>query len=594
MRAEMKPNLLGVRVSPEAIPRLLYVTMHGRTLSITEKVIAVVSPDSEGVRDDLRALVEDRGIDFAAVAVGEDIDEHYDPDVETLGVPIGGDGTFLEGVQQFAPRAIPVLGINTGTLAFLTRVTPADMEDALMEALRGRAKVAHRQQFHAETRGLEGVGINDLIVQAVPPDDPTGRKIVGLHVYVDGEYAGRYDGTGVAVSTPTGSTGISLSANGPIHFPENNFTLQIVPLHTHQMGARPLVLGPDADVSIVPEGPADLLVDGGRKHTRLAEDDVVRVTGSSVPAYLVRTSYDDEFFASISEKLGWGPRSEEAAGPSHLIETSERSEPFLGRARRIAIEAAESAGEPLRELHSQIEDVEYKTDKSDIVTDADYRANHIITTVIRNEFPDHNIRSEESDRQDRGSQYTWVIDPLDGTGNFAHGNPNYSISIALLDGETPIVGVVYAPEPDEMFSAIAGETAYENDHVLSTTDREHLDESMFLSGYDPDGSFLTRFYQEARGVRRLGSAALHLCYLASGSTDAIWEYDTYPWDVAAGLVIARTAGAKITDAAGNEFKLRLDANEERKELLGTNGPLHDDVLDHLSAVSGDLGPADAD
>jgi len=564
--------------------------MHGRTLSITEKIIAIVSHGSEGVRDALEDLAAEKGLAFEAVEVGESIEDCYEEETATLGVPIGGDGTFLEGVQQFAPRVVPILGINTGTLAFLTRVDPEDMEGALEEAIRGRATLAQRQQYRVETRGLEGVGINDVIVKATPPDDPTDRKITRLYAYVDGEYVGQYDGTGLAVSTPTGSTGISLSADGPIHYPENNFTLQLIPLHTHQMGARPLIVGPGARVQIVPEEPADLLVDGGRATARLAPDDVVTITGSSVPAYLVRTSYDDEFFGSIATKLGWGIRSAGDSGPIHLLDTgSDRAEPFLERARRIATEAAESAGEPLRDLHGHVEEVTVKSDKSDIVTEADYRSEHIITTVLENEFPSHNVRSEEDVQCDRGSDYTWVIDPLDGTGNFAHGNPNYSISIAMLDGGEPVVGVVYAPETEEMFTAIQGRDAYEDDTLLSTTDRERLDESMLLSGYDPDGSFLTHFYQETRGVRRLGSAALHLCYLASGSADAIWEYDTYPWDVAAGLVIARTAGARVTDATGEAFELHLDRDDRRTELLGTNGPLHDAVLEHLEAA-GDLGP----
>jgi len=568
--------------------------MHGRTLSITETVIAIVSPGSDPVRDALEDLAAEKGLAFESVGVGESIEDCYEEGTATLGVPIGGDGTFLEGVQQFAPRVVPILGINTGTLAFLTRVDPGDMEAALEEAIRGRATLAQRQQYRVETRGLEGVGINDVIVKATPPDDPTDRKITRLHAYVDGEYVGQYDGTGLAVSTPTGSTGISLSAGGPVHYPENNFTLQLVPLHTHQMGARPLIVGPDARLQIVPEEPADLLLDGGRATTRLAPDDVVTITGSSVPAYLVRTSYDDEFFGSIATKLGWGVRSSGKGGPAHLLDTgADRAEPFLERARRIATEAAESAGEPLRDLHGSVEEVTIKSDKSDIVTEADYRSEHIITTVLENEFPSHNVRSEEAVQRDRGSDYTWVIDPLDGSGNFAHGNPNYSISIALLDGREPIMGVVYAPETREMFTAIAGGEAYEDGTPLSTTGRDSLDESMLLSGYDPDGSFLTHFYQETRGVRRLGSAALHLCYLASGSADAIWEYDTYPWDVAAGLVIARTAGARVTDATGEEFELHLDRDHQRAELLGTNGLLHDAVLEHLESA-GDMGSAEAD
>ena len=129
---------------------------------------------------------------------------------------------------------------------------------------------------------------------------------------------------------------------------------------------------------------------------------------------------------------------------------------------------------------------------------------------------------------------------------------------------------------------------------VATTDRDQLDESMMLSGYDPDGLFLQHFYQSSRGVRRLGCAALGLCYLASGSVDAVWEYDTYPWDVAAGLVIARAAGARVTHADGTLYDLRLDEDEKRAELLGTNGPLHEDVVAHLAGAEADLVDQDAE
>jgi myo-inositol-1(or 4)-monophosphatase len=563
--------------------------MHGRTLATTEHVVAVVSPAGADARDRLEDWARDNDLAFDAVPVGDSVAPVYDPDRTTLGVAIGGDGTFLEAIQEFSPREVPVLGINTGTLAFLTRVSPADMHGALTEVLRGRATVAQRQQFEVSVdAALDATGINDVILQAVPPEEPTGRKIAGMHAYVDDEYVGRYDGTGLVVSTPTGSTGISLSANGPIHYPEDNSTLQVVPLSTHRMGVRPVVVGADSTIRVVPEEEVDLLVDGGRAHVRLDPYEVVSITGEEAFAQIVRTGFDDDFFASMAEKLGWGIR-DPAEAPDWVTPLTPEppEEDFLERARRIAIEAAKSAGEPLRNLHGRVESVEFKTSKSDIVTEADYRAERIITTAIENEFPDHNVRSEEIVQREHGSRYTWLVDPLDGTGNFAHGNPNYSVSIALLEGDRPVMGVVYNPETRETFAAIEGREATENGKVISTTDRDHLDESMLLSGYDPDGSFLVRFYQATRGVRRLGSATLNLCYLASGSADAIWEYDTHPWDVAAGLVIARAAGARLTDSVGDRYELSLE-DTGRRELLGTNGPLHDAVLSRLRSADPEL------
>lgn len=565
--------------------------MHGRRLATTEEIITITSPGSDKVLTKLTQWTDTEGIDLKPVDVGEDIGDIHRPEKATLGVTLGGDGTFLEGIKTFAPRGIPLIGVNTGTLAFLARVEPSDLEAALTEAIRGRSSIDSRQQLEVSAKGGETMGINDVMIQHVPPENPIDRKITRLNVFIDDEYVGEYEGTGLAVSTPTGSTGISLSAEGPVHYPRDNSTLQLIPLHTHRLGVRPVIVGASTELTIVTQGRANLLVDGGRSHTILNEEDVVTVTGAERPAHIVRTSYDDHFFTAIAEKLGWGVRTGADEGPRDLLDfTRGRTEPedLIERALVVAEEAAASAGEPLRELHGHVESVEFKTDKSDIVTEADYQAERIIATVIRNEFPDHSIFSEEDVQHEGDSDYLWMLDPLDGTGNFAHGNPNYSISIALLENETPIMGVVYAPETQEMFSAIAGEDATEGGVRLTTTDRDQLDESMLLSGYDPDGSFLSHFYRETRGVRRLGSAALNLCYLASGTADAVWEFDTYPWDVAAGLVIARAAGARITDEVGEPYQLTLDAHAHRTALLGSNGPLHPALLAHLEKEDGEL------
>ncbi len=557
--------------------------MHGRRLATTDKIIVLTSPDSEEPLNRLQDWAGENDIDVAVVELGEEIGDKYDPEVPTLGVTLGGDGTFLEGIKLFTPLGIPQLGVNAGSLAFLARVELEELEEALDEVVSGRATVDSRQKLHADAPGVDATGINDVMLQHVPPENPFDRKITRLDVFVDGEYVGQYEGTGLAISTPTGSTGVSLSAEGPIHMPGDNHTLQIVPLHTHSLGARPLVVSADAEIQVVTREQASLLVDGGRAHKILTGGDVINVTGASKDAHIVRTSYDDQFMTAMAKKLNWGLRAgDDTDGPRELLEDGipEKEPSVVERARQVAREAAASAGDPLRELHGRVEDVTYKTDKSDIVTEADHQANRIITTVIENEFPDHNIFSEEAEYQGGDSEYKWVIDPVDGTGNFAHGNPQYSVSIGLLKDGEPVMGVVYVPETDEMFHAVKGGDAYKDDKKIQTTDRTELDESMLLSGWDPDGEFLTHFYQESRGVRALGSAALSLCYLANGSVEGIWEYGTQPWDTAAGVVIARAAGAKITDRHGEEYTVEFGA-DGRKELLGTNGPVHDNILEHL-------------
>lgn len=553
--------------------------MRGRQLATIRRIIAIVSPDSEESVERLRSWATDHDVEVATVDVGNDVDTVYQPSKETLGVSIGGDGTFLEGIKQFAPRNIPLLGINTGSLAFLVRVDVEDIEEALTEVIRGRATIDERQQLAVDVDGEQVTGINDVMIENVPPEAPVDRKIVTLEVFADGEFVGEYEGNGIAVSTPTGSTGVSLSADGPIHYPKDNETLQLVPLHTHKMGSRPLVFSSSTEILVRPEQEASLLVDGGRYFATLSPDQHVSITGSLTPAYVVRTSTDDHFFRAISQLLGWGLRDGSSSPPTGGTDDSPTR--TVEQGLQVAKEAARSVGQPLRELHGNVQDVQHKSDKSDVVTEADFISENIITTAIENEFPNHNIRSEESVRTDTESEYTWIIDPLDGTGNYANGNPNYAVSIALLKGDRPILGVVYAPEMDEMFTAIRDGGASRDGHTISTTNRTDLAESVLLSGYDPDGQFLSHFYKAARGVRRLGSASLHLCYLASGSTDAVWEYDTYPWDTAAGTLIAREAGATLTDSTGREYEPRQTITS-RNELVGSNSELHDVVLDHLN------------
>lgn len=255
---------------------------------------------------------------------------------------------------------------------------------------------------------------------------------------------------------------------------------------------------------------------------------------------------------------------------------------LLDKAKNIAINAVKSAGEPLREIHKNVEDIRYKTDKSDIVTEADYRSEKIITQTIRNEFPNHSIISEEefTYKTDK-SDYTWILDPLDGTGNFVHGNPNYSISLALVKNNDILVGVVYAPETQDCYSAIKNRGAWLDEKEIKVTNRDKLAECMLLSGYDPDGEFITKFYRETQVVRAIGSTSLNLCYVASGSADGGWEFDTYPWDIAAGILIVRESGGSVLTDMGDEFRLNITNRDKLKPLLSTNGNIQDNILNKL-------------
>ncbi len=550
------------------------VFMQARRLATTKKIIGLVSPNADEAEDLLYSWGDKRDIDVETYEVGTDID--VDDKDKTLGITIGGDGTFLEGIKEFSPQEVPVVGINAGRLAFLARIDSNDIEEALDEVLSGRARIDRRERIQVKGP-LDGTGLNDVIVQNVPPEDPVERKIADLRVFVDGEYVGEYEGNGVVVSTPTGSTGLALSAGGPIHYPKDNSTLQITPLNVHRLGVRPIVVDKNAEIVIQPEDECQVLVDGGRYHTQIGRGDTLEISGSPTPGFLVKTSYDESFF-STTELLGWSIRDGER--PSPVKTTVE--EGMEERAVRVAKEAAQSTGKPLRELRGEAE-VTRKSSASDVVTEADYISNEIITTAIENEFPEHNIMSEEEVMQDKDSRYTWLIDPLDGTGNFANGNPNYSVSIALLEENKPLAACIYVPETDDVYTAMKERGAYKNgDSKLSVSDRDNLEESVLISGYDPDGQYLTHFYQKTRAIRRLGSAALHLCYLASGSADAVWEYDTYPWDTAAGVLIAKEAGAKITNLDGNEYDPMKQ--DQRNELAGSNRSLHNIYLEEINQI----------
>ena len=557
--------------------------MHGRTLATIENVVCHYTPDSDKPLDILESWVNrQESIELELVPIEEHVtEENFDREEETLGVTLGGDGAFLEGVREFSQYDIPLLGVNTGTLAFLARVSPSDLEDSLDEILQGRAEVASRQRVEVKGSGLDAEGVNDVMIQPIPPEDPVERKIASVEVYVDNEYVGEYTGSGLAVSTPTGSTGISLSANGPIHYPSNNLSLQIIPLHTHKMGVRPVIVSSESEVTVVPKNEVQVMVDGGRHNTVAVEGEELVLTGADSRADIVRTSFDDEFFTAMTKKLGWGLREPEEDGSYDVLNSASGGTDTYQRARDVAVEASKSAGEKLREIHGNVENVEYKTDKSDMVTEADYQADKIIQTTLKNEFPRHDVLSEEEwvDKESH-DEFEWLIDPLDGTGNFMHGNPSYSISIALLRDGEPVVGVVYQPETDEVFHAIKDRGAFSDDHRISVSDSDSIDESMMLSGYDPDGDFIETFYGETQGVRAVGSAALNLCYIASGAADTVWEYDTYPWDVAAGLLILKEAGGTATDENCNEYSLEFDVDKTNR-MVASNGIIHTQVCSKI-------------
>jgi myo-inositol-1(or 4)-monophosphatase len=253
----------------------------------------------------------------------------------------------------------------------------------------------------------------------------------------------------------------------------------------------------------------------------------------------------------------------------------------------VASEAAVRAGEIQRERYGQDVKVE-KKGKIDLVTEVDHACEAAILEVIRARFPDHDIMTEEADLARTGSRYVWIVDPLDGTTNFAHSYPMFSASIALtVDGES-VAGAVFDPLRDELFTAEKGAGAHLNGRRLSVTPEDRLIQSLIITGFPYDlherlVERLTPFIRvmaRARAVRRAGSAAIDLSYVAAGRADGFWEAVLQPWDMAAGRLLVEEAGGTVTRFDGTTVSVGPD------QIVATNGPIHDELL---AALREDLG-----
>ncbi len=221
----------------------------------------------------------------------------------------------------------------------------------------------------------------------------------------------------------------------------------------------------------------------------------------------------------------------------------------------------------------------------DLVTEYDKRSEDLLLGLLHERFPQHSVLSEESGRHSGEDGLLWYIDPLDGTTNFAHGLPIFAVSIAFADAQGMRLGVVYDPTRDEMFHAERGQGAWLNEARLAVSRTDDLLQSLLTTGFayenwviETNLTHFNRLQRLSQGVRRLGSAALDLCYVASGRVDGYWEVSVQPWDLAAGGLIAAEAGALVTNLRGGVDYLSppcsiLCANpalheKMRKELMG--------------------------
>ena len=255
---------------------------------------------------------------------------------------------------------------------------------------------------------------------------------------------------------------------------------------------------------------------------------------------------------------------------------------------KVAAEAALIAGAELRRGFGSSFEITNKEGKNNLVTEYDHLSERIILSHIKSVFPDHAFLAEESggDELTICDQIRWVIDPLDGTVNFAHSLPIFSISIAAeLNGQL-LCGVVYHPILDELFTAERGCGAFLNGNRIHVTKNSVMENSFLVTGFpyninqDPCGciNHFVSIIKQGIPVRRLGSAALDLAYVAAGRFDGFWEIDLNPWDVAAGVILIEEAGGKVTQYNKSPYKITSQS------ILATNGLIHDEISSVLSKM----------
>ena len=245
-----------------------------------------------------------------------------------------------------------------------------------------------------------------------------------------------------------------------------------------------------------------------------------------------------------------------------------------------AVCAGQEAGTLLLKYAGDGFHIEYKN-PINLVTDADRAAEQCIIDRIKAHFPTHRFLAEERGHIEKGqSPYLWIIDPLDGTTNFAHGYPAYCVSIGLEYEGRCVLGAVFDPSRNELFTAIEHRGAQLNGRPIHVSNTMTLDGSLLVTGFAYDIRETSRnnldhfsnFALKAQGLRRTGSAALDLCYVAAGRFDGFWEVRLHPWDMAAGSVIAREAGGQLTDFSGKDLSIY------GQELVASNGRIHDAML----------------
>jgi len=245
----------------------------------------------------------------------------------------------------------------------------------------------------------------------------------------------------------------------------------------------------------------------------------------------------------------------------------------------FAVNLARDAGNLLKEKFNSKHEVHYKGEIN-LVTEADKMSENLIITSIKSSFPDHGILSEESPAQNSQAMLRWIIDPLDGTTNYAHGYPVFCVSIALENEGVIVLGVIYDPLREDMFVAVRGSGAYLNGKKLKVSPTATLSRSLLATGFpydirmskDNNLNYFNLMAVEAQAIRRAGAAALDIAYLAAGRFDGFWELKLMPWDVAAGCLMVEESGGVISDMSGGQWDI------SSPNVLVSNGLIHEQMI----------------
>lgn len=260
----------------------------------------------------------------------------------------------------------------------------------------------------------------------------------------------------------------------------------------------------------------------------------------------------------------------------------------MNELKEVLMDAIKESGKIIQNYFQGTFTVENKEGINNLVTEVDKHSEDKIIEIIRAKFPTHSIISEETGEQMQDSPYQWIIDPIDGTVNFAHGIPICCVSIGLKYKDDLILGAVYNPMMNELFFAEKGMGASLNGMPISVSNKSDFRKACLVTGFPykwPEAKehpikVFERFILEGLPVRRLGSAAIDLCWVACGRFDGFWEYNLNSWDLAAGYLIVQEAGGRITSFTGKPYSV-FD-----KETLATNGRIHDEMLRLINVKEG--------